>query len=336
LVLSEQMSLNRLFLIALLSCALLPSVRAQDRGRRIELEESLQSRYRITVVGGGMMGVRGENAIRHAGGIVALLRDGLYGAYDRSKLSSNAIQDGKSNLVSGNKDIPLTAGEKFYVTAAYVGSDVVTLGLLSVQTVANGAKTSRVWCTANFFFDPDTLAQGDIGKVYSVLDQWLVPEGAGSPQASPAPQTTPTPVPFASPSPRPPGPAATSASAPIDLKAGMTHDEIVRVLGTPLQDVAFSGHQWMTYPAMTITLEEGKLTSVDRNAQVTVPVRVHSDPDGADVFLDGNFVSSTPAILRLQPGTYKIAVKMSGYTDWEREVKILSGAEVNLNAKLSK
>jgi len=317
--------------VALLSWAASSSAHAQDRGRRIELEESLQSRYRITVGGGGMMGVRGENAIRHAGGIVALLRDGLYGAYDRSKLSSNAIQNGTTNLVSGNKDIALTAGEKFYVTAAYVGSDVVTLGLLSVQTVANGAKTSRVWCTANFFFSPDTLAQGDIGKVYSVLDQWLLPEGGNSPPSPSVPQGPPPLVAVA-----PPSPAPTSASAPIDLKAGMTHDEIVRALGTPLQDVAFSGHQWMTYPGLTITVEEGKLTAVDRNAQATVPVKVHSDPDGADVFLDGNFVSSTPVILRLQPGTYMISVKMSGYTNWEREVKILSGAEVNLNAKLSK
>jgi hypothetical protein len=29
-------------------------------------------------------------------------------------------------------------------------------------------------------------------------------------------------------------------------------------------------------------------------------------------------------------------VKMSGYADWEREIKILPGAEVSLNARLSK
>jgi hypothetical protein len=321
-----------MLLLTLLSCFALSSTHAQqDRGRRIELEESLQSRYRITVVGGGMMGVRGENAIRHAGGIVALMRDGLYGAYDRSKLSSNAIQDGKATIASGNKDVALSPGQKFYVTAAYVGSDVVTLGLLSVQTVSSGAKTSRLWCTANFFFPPDTLAQGDIGKVYSVVDQWLVPEGANSPQLPPSSQTPPAPVAVAAPIPAP-----TSASTSIDLMSGMTHDEIVHALGAPLQDVAFSGHQWMTYPGITITLEEGKLTSVDRNAQASVPVKIHSDPDGAEVFVDGNFVSSTPAVLRLQPRTYKIAVKMSGYADWERDVKILPGAEVNLNARLSK
>lgn len=320
------MSLHRTLLLALLSCAALSSAHAQqDRGRRIELEESLQSRYRVTVVGGGIMGARGENNIRHAGGIVALVRDGLYGSYNRAKLSSNAIQDGKSNLVTGNKDVALTAGEKFYVTAAYVGSDVVTLGLLSVQTVPNGPKTSRVWCTANFFFAADTLAQGDIGKVYSILDQWLLPEGAGSPQSSPVPQTAAVPA-------APPAKATNRG----DLAPGMTRDEILSVLGAPQQEAGFGDRHWMTYPGITITLEQGKLTEVDRNAQALVPVRIHSDPDGAEVFLDGSFVSSTPAVLRLQAGTYKVAVKMSGYAAWEREIKILPGAEVNLNARLSK
>jgi len=65
-------------------------------------------------------------------------------------------------------------------------------------------------------------------------------------------------------------------------------------------------------------------------------VRISSDPAGADVFLSGSFVSSAPAVLRLQAGTYKVAVRMSGYADWEREVKVLPGAEVSLDAKLSK
>ncbi|HMK21942.1 MAG TPA: PEGA domain-containing protein, partial [Terriglobales bacterium] len=94
--------------------------------------------------------------------------------------------------------------------------------------------------------------------------------------------------------------------------------------------------RWLTYPGITVLLEEGKLISADRNAQALVPVRISSDPSGADVFLDGSFVSSTPAVLRLPSGTYKIAVKMAGHSDWEREVKLLPGAEVNLDARLAK
>jgi hypothetical protein len=116
----------------------------------------------------------------------------------------------------------------------------------------------------------------------------------------------------------------------------MTREQVVNTLGAPIQEVAFGDRRWLTYAAVSITLEQGKLTAVDRNAQALVPVKISSDPNGADVFLDGSFVSSTPAILSLREGTYKVAVKSSGYTDWERDVKVLPGAEVNLNAELHK
>ncbi|MGC2195233.1 MAG: PEGA domain-containing protein [Terriglobales bacterium] len=319
------MSLKRTLSIVLFLGAALSSLPAQDQGRRIELEESLQSRYRLTTLGGGFMGVHGgDNAIRRAGGIVILVRDGLYGSYDRGRLASNAIQNGKTDVFSGDKDVALERGEKLYVTAIHVGSDAVTMGLLSARMIPGSTKTSQVWCTANFFFTKDTLAQGDIGKVYSVIDQWLVPEGA-----------IPALPPSVSPTASVPAAAAPPAN-PVDLKPGMTRDEIVSALGTPLQEAGFGDHRWLTYPGITITLEQGKLTSVERNAQALVPVRISSVPGGADVFLDGSFVSSTPAVLRLQAGTYKVAVKMSGYADWEREIKILPGAEVNLNARLSR
>jgi len=318
------MSFKRALSIALFLGVALSCAPGQEQGRRTELEDSLQSRYRLTILGGGFVGLHGENAIRRAGGTVVLLRDGLYGAYDRRRLPSNGIQNGKAEVFSGDKDVALAQGEKFYVTAAHVGSDVVTLGLLSTRMIPGGTKTSQVWCTANFFFTKDTLAQGDIGKVYSVIDQWLLPEGSNSPIPSSVPPTPSLP------------PTAAPPANPVDLKSGMSRDEIVGALGTPLQDAEFGDHRWLTYPGITITLEQGKLTSVERNAQALVPVKISSDPEGADVFLDGSFVSSTPAVLRLKAGTYKVAVKMSGYADWEREIKILPGAEVNLNAKLSK
>lgn len=326
------MFLKRLLLIAIFSYAVLPSVLAQDQGRRIEMEEALQSRYRLTTVGGGLMGMHGENSIRKTGGIVIVVHDGLYGAHNRSALPANAVQNGKSEVFSGDKEVPLAPGEKFYVTAAHVGSDVVTLGLLSARMIPGGSKNSQVWCTANFFFQKDTLEQGDIGKVYSVIDQWLVPEGAIPPIA---PSTAPPAPGQAAPAASAPTPPAASTKA-VDLKPGMTREEIVSALGAPLQDAGFADRRWLTYPGITLTLEQGKLTSVERTAQALVPVRITSDPEGADVFLDGSFVSSTPAVLRLQPGTYKVSVKMSGYADWKREIKILAGAEVSLAARLTK
>jgi PEGA domain-containing protein len=311
--------------IVLLLGMALPAALAQDQGRRVELEESLQSRYRLTTLGGGFMGVRGgDNAIRRAGGVVVLLRAGLFGSYDRGKLASNGIQNGKADVFSGNKDVALQPGEKFYVTSIHVGTDAVTVGLLSARMIAGGAKASQVWLTANFFFDKDTLAQGDVGKVDATLDQWLAPEGAVAP-----PQPS---LPAASSAPASPASAASS----VELKPGMARDEIVNALGSPLQDVAFGEHRWLTYPGVTLTLEQGKLTAIDRNIQALVPVRISSEPDGADVSLDGSFVGSTPAVLRLQAGTYKVSVKMAGYPEWERELKVLPAAELTLHAKLGK
>lgn len=301
---------------------------AQDQGRRSEIEDSLQSRYRLTTLGGGVMGIRGENSIRRAGGIVVLVRDGLYGAYDRRRLASNAIQNGQASVFSGDKEVALAQGEKFYVTSVYVGSDVVSLGLLSVRMIPGNNKSSQVWASVNFFLTKEILDQGDIGKVSAVIDQWVLPEGAGAgaPAAAPQPQLPSTPA---------AQPAAPSRSA-ADLKPGMTRDEIVHALGSPLEEVSFGENHWLTYPGVTITLKDGKLEGVERNAQALVPVNVTSDPDAAEVYVDGSFVSSTPAVFRLPSGTYKVAVKMSGYAAWEREVKILPGAEVRLVAKLSK
>jgi hypothetical protein len=301
---------------------------AQDQGRRIELEEALQSRYRITVLGGGLLSIHGgDNAIRKAGGVVVLLNDGLYGSYDRSHLTSNAIRDGGTDVFSGGKDVALVRGEKFYVTAVHVGTDTVVIGLLSARMIPGARKNAQVWATANFFFDKDTLAQGNIGKVDAVLNQWILPEGAlSAPPAALAPATAP-PIAAAS---------TVSSSSPVELKPGMTRDEIVDALGMPIQDVSFGDHRWLTYPGITVSLEQGKVTTADRNAQSLTTVKISSDPTGADVLLDGSFVSSAPAVLRLPPGTYKIVVKMSGYADWEREVKILPGAEVSLDAQLSK
>ena len=327
---------QKLFWLASFVGVTLLAAFAQDQGQRPMLEDSIQARYRLTILGGGPLGMRGgDNAIRRIGGIVVLQQDGFFGSFTRSTLTANAIHEGQLNVLTGAKDVALARGEKFYVTSVYVGSDLVTLGLLSTRMIPGPKKTAQAWATANFFFSPDTLAQGDLQKVYSVIDQWILPEGGSSqPAPAAAPSAAPAPAPIVNAS--SPRVSKMTGSSALELKPGMSRDEVVSLLGTPLQDVTFGDHRWLTYPGITVSLEQGKLTSADRNAQALAAVRVSSDPRGADVFLDGSFVSSTPAVLSLQAGMYKVTVKMSGYADWEREVKILPGAEVSLDAKLSK
>src|SRR5580698_4001717 len=65
-------------------------------------------------------------------------------------------------------------------------------------------------------------------------------------------------------------------------------------------------------------------------------VNVSSDPAGADVFADGDFVGNSPAVLKLAPGKHTVKVKASGYTDWSKEITVQSGSEVQLAANLEK
>jgi len=63
---------------------------------------------------------------------------------------------------------------------------------------------------------------------------------------------------------------------------------------------------------------------------------VASNPDGAEVYLDGSFIGNAPATLKLKPGKHTITVKQAGYQDWSCEVSAESGSEAHIIATLQK
>src|SRR5215467_2621463 len=65
-------------------------------------------------------------------------------------------------------------------------------------------------------------------------------------------------------------------------------------------------------------------------------INVSSNPTGADVLLDGNFVGNTPASLKIPGGKHTVTVKMSGQKDWSRDITVEPGSEVQLAATLEK
>lgn len=84
----------------------------------------------------------------------------------------------------------------------------------------------------------------------------------------------------------------------------------------------------------------GKEQATNGNAQATNEqsgvVNVSSDPAGADVLVDGQFVGNCPAALKLSPGKHTLTVKASGYNDWSRDIVVESGSQVQLKASLAK
>ncbi len=65
-------------------------------------------------------------------------------------------------------------------------------------------------------------------------------------------------------------------------------------------------------------------------------INVSSNPSGADISLDGNFIGNSPASLKLTPGKHSIVVKMSGWKVWTRDIEVQAGSEVQLTATLEK
>lgn len=65
-----------------------------------------------------------------------------------------------------------------------------------------------------------------------------------------------------------------------------------------------------------------------------VPVKITSEPSGADIEVDGGYEGSTPSDLMLAPGEYIIRVARPGFKAWERKVILKAGSAKTFNAIL--
>jgi len=114
------------------------------------------------------------------------------------------------------------------------------------------------------------------------------------------------------------------------------------VTGAPVS-VAEKEREFLPVGVTTAVAKESEETkSAGQNAEAAKPtdatgtIDVRSNPDGADVYADGQFVGNSPATLKLNPGKHTVAVKMSGYKDWSREISTDAGSEAHLTATLEK
>jgi hypothetical protein len=64
-------------------------------------------------------------------------------------------------------------------------------------------------------------------------------------------------------------------------------------------------------------------TNANGPAQVTVDIS--SEPSGADIEIDGNFVGSTPSSVGVSTGKHTVSISKSGYKHWERTLRSSTG-----------
>ncbi|MGZ4789313.1 MAG: PEGA domain-containing protein [Terriglobales bacterium] len=115
----------------------------------------------------------------------------------------------------------------------------------------------------------------------------------------------------------------------IELKPGASREEIETGLGKPTQAIAFGNKTWLTYSGLVAVLEDGKLTSVERNEQAFGNLSLTAEK-GAEIYIDGELAGTTPTTLRVPTGSHKVELKVAGKNVWEQQVHVFPGADVNL------
>jgi hypothetical protein len=63
-------------------------------------------------------------------------------------------------------------------------------------------------------------------------------------------------------------------------------------------------------------------------------VSFSSDPNGADIYIDGKFVGQTPATISEQPGSHVVVVKATGRKNCQRDLEVLRDSQVALRPVL--
>jgi hypothetical protein len=312
--------------LMLMAIMAIGQVKDNAANQRAVLEQILTQTYQPSVVGKKMVGIGGETAVHRAGTIVVIQRPGLYAGLQRNETASTAVHGLDTEVFRGTKDYAIPAGERFYITAISVGGETVFFGLLSARTVTTPRGTARLWAVATFYFPPETLGTADKDAVIRELDQWFVPEGrAPSVTAPPSANVAAAPVATQS---------ALQSSA--KLTEGMTRDQILAVLGPPQSEVTFGAETWMKYPGLTIKMKGEKLTAVEDVGQASAKVSMESDPANAEIYLDGQLVGSTPSTLETPAGKHQFSVRLTGYAEWTRELRVLPGSDIHLKASLEK
>jgi len=63
---------------------------------------------------------------------------------------------------------------------------------------------------------------------------------------------------------------------------------------------------------------------------------IKSEPNDAEIEIDGVFAGTTPRTKRLNPGEYKIKISRNGYKSWEKKIEVEAAEEFPLSVQLER
>jgi hypothetical protein len=104
-----------------------------------------------------------------------------------------------------------------------------------------------------------------------------------------------------------------------------------RSLGNSVQDACESiNTHWQAHGA---EMRSADLRLKDEVANGRAKLSIASNPDGAEIEVDGAFMGNAPAVLELEPGDHTVALRKAGYRLWQRKMRV-TGGQVRLNGAL--
>jgi len=71
-------------------------------------------------------------------------------------------------------------------------------------------------------------------------------------------------------------------------------------------------------------------TKVSAAPPPTTSVAFHSNPNNAEVYVNGEFRGTAPLSLHLAAGTHKVELRLAGFRVWERELTVVAGNDTRV------
>jgi len=97
--------------------------------------------------------------------------------------------------------------------------------------------------------------------------------------------------------------------------------------------VSDAGDEIQHIGPMRSSYKRPSASAVEENAGAGT-VRVESEPEGAEIYIDGNFVGQTPAKFSLASGVHHLIMKAQGKKDWERDLEVMKDSQFTLRPEL--
>jgi S1-C subfamily serine protease len=259
-----------------------------------------------------------------------LLLSGSEGTGSGFLISATGVAVTNAHVAEGQSSLTAKAGngQTFQADVVYIdpqldiallkleGSGFPQLTLATTQSVQAGSTAIAIGSPSQGF--QNTVTKGivsGVGPMNSEPGVWIQTDAAINPGNSG-------------------GPLLNQAGDVIGIT---TQKPFVSTDGRPLEGIGFA----LSSSDLLSVLQKffpniSQPQSSAGNQEGTGRVSVTSDVEGADIYIDGKFVGSSPAIFNLSAGPHTVEVKDQDGHTWRRDMDVLQDSDVKLAATLLK